>query len=205
MNHDTWVRDACGLTLIMLITLSESDSSPPILPITRRMRKAPNSLIFVDYIILILYDYQENGFFRQSVQPSMLLDSCSWFLAVTLCLSTLCTPIAVCSCPVCQSRSDSSSPLLALFSLAPRCFTGHRSVHVAPLCTYRSAATSTFRLRHDIGLSSSPTMLVGFLVMSVVSFDVLLIIVVLELVIHLLSSEDKFRIIVWGLILFILC
>ena len=77
MNHDTWVRDACGLTLIMLITLSESDSSPPILPITRRMRKAPNSLIFVDYIILILYDYQENGFFRQSVQPSMLLDSCS--------------------------------------------------------------------------------------------------------------------------------
>ena len=39
LGDDKWVRDACSLTLIMLITLS--DSGPPILPITRRMRKAP--------------------------------------------------------------------------------------------------------------------------------------------------------------------
>jgi len=39
LGNNEWVRDACRLTLIMLITLS--DSSLPILPITRRMRKAP--------------------------------------------------------------------------------------------------------------------------------------------------------------------
>ena len=39
LGNDKWVRDACSLILIMLITLS--NSSPPILPITRRMRKAP--------------------------------------------------------------------------------------------------------------------------------------------------------------------
>jgi hypothetical protein len=81
---------------------------------------------------------------------------------------------------ICRFSSDSPSSLLALFSLASRCLTGHRSVHVVPLCTYRSA-TSAFRLRHVIGLPSSPTILVvvGFLVTSVVSFDVLLIMVVL--------------------------
>jgi len=77
--------------------------------------------------------------FRRSVRPSMLLDLCAWFLAVMLSLSALRTPIAVCSCPVCQSRSDSPSSLLALFSLWSRCFTGHRCVHVVPLCIYRSA------------------------------------------------------------------
>jgi len=68
--------------------------------------------------------------------------------------------------------------LLVLFLLASRYFTGHRSVHVAPLCAYRPA-TPAFRLRYVIGLPSSPIILVGFLVTSVVSFDMLLIIVVL--------------------------
>jgi len=92
--------------------------------------------------------------------------------------------------------SDSPLSLLALFLLASHRFTGHRSVHVAPLCAYRPA-TSAFRLRHVIGLPSSPIVLAGFLVTSVVSFDMLLIIVVLKLVIRLtfldsLSGEDKF-------------
>ena len=39
LGNDKWVRDTCSLTLIMLVTLF--DSSPPILPITCRMRKAP--------------------------------------------------------------------------------------------------------------------------------------------------------------------
>jgi hypothetical protein len=39
LGNDKWVRDVCSFTLIMLIALS--DSSPPILPVTRRMRKAP--------------------------------------------------------------------------------------------------------------------------------------------------------------------
>jgi G2/mitotic-specific cyclin 1/2 len=39
LGNDKWVRDACSLISIVLITLS--NSSPPILPITRRMRKAP--------------------------------------------------------------------------------------------------------------------------------------------------------------------
>jgi hypothetical protein len=38
LGNDKWVRDACSLTLMMLIL---SDPSSPILPITRRMRKAP--------------------------------------------------------------------------------------------------------------------------------------------------------------------
>jgi len=78
---------------------------------------------FVDYVS-ILYDYQMA--FRRSVRSSMLLHLCVWFLAVTMCLSALCTPITVCSCPVCRSRSDSPLSLLALFLLASRRFTGHR-------------------------------------------------------------------------------
>jgi len=117
--------------------------------------------------------------FRRSVRLSMLLDLCVWFLAITMCLSALlCIPIAVCSCPVCRSRSDSPSSLLALFLFASRYSTGHHSVHVAPLCAYRPT-TSAFRLGHVIGLPSPPIILVGFLVTSVVSFDMLSIIVVL--------------------------
>ena len=63
----------------------------------------------------------------------------------------------------------STCPVLAC------CFTGHFSAHVAPLCAYHPA-TSAFRLRHVIGLPSSPIILVGFLVTSVASFDMLLII-----------------------------
>ena len=55
----------------------------------------------------------------------------------------------------------------------------HRSIHVVPLCAYYRPATSAFRLRHVIGLPSSPIILVRFLVTSVVSFDMLLIIVAL--------------------------
>ena len=52
-----------------------------------------------------------------------------------------------------------------------------RSVHVAPLCMCHTLQrTSAFHLRHVIGLLSIPTIQVGFLVMSVVSFDVLLLI-----------------------------
>ena len=53
--------------------------------------------------------------------------------AVLLIIALLLTPIAVCSCPVCRSRSDSPSSLLALFSIASRRFTSHCSVHVAPI------------------------------------------------------------------------
>jgi len=80
------------------------------------------------------------------------------------------------SCPVCGcTHSDSPSPLLTPPSPASRRLTGHRPVHAAPLRTYRSA-TSALRLRHVIGLPSSPETLAGFLVASVVSFDMLLII-----------------------------
>jgi len=39
LGNDKWVRDAYSFILIMWVTLF--NSSPPILPITRRMRKAP--------------------------------------------------------------------------------------------------------------------------------------------------------------------
>jgi hypothetical protein len=68
------------------------------------------------------------------------------------------------SCPVCRSRSS----LLALFLLASRCFTGRScraTVHI--LFSYICTRSSVIRL------PSSPTILVGFLVTSVVSFDVL--------------------------------
>jgi hypothetical protein len=88
-------------------------------------------------------------------------------------------PIAVCSCPVCQSRSDSLRPCLPCSRLH------HAVLLVIALFMWRHSAVpyrsaiSAYRLRHVIGLPSSPTILVGFLVTSVVSFDVLLIIVVL--------------------------
>ena len=46
------------------------------------------------------------------------------------------------------------------------------------LCSFRATVRilSPFRLRHVIGLPSSPIILVGFLVTSVVSFDMLLVI-----------------------------
>ena len=53
--------------------------------------------------------------------------------AVLLIIALLLAPIAVCSCPVCRSCSDSPSSLLALFSIASRHFTGHCSVHVTPI------------------------------------------------------------------------
>ena len=72
-------------------------------------------------------------------------------------LSILCTQITVCLCPVCGcTHSDSPSPLLTLPSPASCRLTGHRPVHAALLCTYRSAKpTSALRLRHVIGLPSS--------------------------------------------------
>ena len=77
-------------------------------------------------------------------------------------------------------------PCVPCSHLHHRCCTGRRSVHVAPLCAYRST-TSAFRLRHVIWLPSSPIILEGFLVTSVVSFDMLLIIFL-----DPLSGEDKF-------------
>jgi len=71
------------------------------------------SFVFVHWLLLIMsWSYMIiKWLFRRSVQPPMFLDLCAWFLAITPCLSAL----------------------RALFSLASRCFTGHRSVHVAPL------------------------------------------------------------------------
>ena len=111
-----------------------------------------------------------NWLLRRSVRLSILLDLCVWFR----CASVLYAPQSLSA----RSRSDSPPSLLALFLFASRCFTGHRSVHVVLLCAYRPS-TSAFRLHHVIGLPSSPIILVGFLVTPIVSFDMLLIIVVL--------------------------
>jgi hypothetical protein len=98
------------------------------------------SLIFVDYV-LILYDYQVAFSPICSVVYALGL-----VRLISRCYAVLYAPQStVCPCPVCRSCSDSPSSLLALFLPASRCFTGHRSVHVAPLCAYRPA-TSGFRI-----------------------------------------------------------
>jgi len=164
---ETWPRES-GVRLPALVTretwLQESRVR---IPATRQLCFC--SLIFVDYV-LILNDYQMAFLPTCSVVYALgLVRLFSRYYAVPQCSSM--HPIAVCSCPVCRSRSDSPSSLLALFLLASRCFTGHRSVHVAALCAYRPATRSAFRLRHVIGLPSSPIILVGFLVTSVVSIE----------------------------------
>ena len=64
--------------------------------------------------------------------------------------SVLYAPKSLSAC----AHLDSPSPLLTLLSPVSCRLTGHRPVHAAPLCTYRSA-TSALRLHHVFGLPSS--------------------------------------------------
>jgi len=137
------------------------------------------SLIFVNYV-LTLYDYQMAFSPICSVIYALgLVRLVSHCYAVPQCSMHPNHCLLVPGLPIpFEFPFVLAFPPLVLFLIASRCFTGHRSVHVVPLCAYRPA-TSAFRLRHVIGLPSPPIILVEFLVTSVVSFDMLLIIVVL--------------------------
>ena len=129
------------------------------------------SLVFVDYV-LILYDYQ------MAFSPI-----CSVVYALGLVrLISRCYAVPRCSMHPNRCLLVPGSPIgdpvrIPLRPCLP-CSCLHRALlqvialfmsRLAPLCAYHPA-TSAFRLHHVIGLPSSPIILVGFLVTSVVSF-----------------------------------
>ena len=134
------------------------------------------SLIFVDYV-LILYDYQ------MAFSPI-----CSVVYALGLVrLISRCYAVPQCSMHPnhCLHVPGLPIPFGFPFVLACPVLACITLFYWSSFCSCRAtvhipfSATSAFRLRHVIGLPSSPMILVGFLVTSVVSFDMLLIIVVL--------------------------